>query len=424
MNAKLVSLPESMVDELRDAVPVPTVHLVRYESSLNDPLGMKVDDLLNTNFTLNKYILSLNSIRLPQHIPQAMLHAYLRVRHASFIYSLYRVGKTLQLPPSTIEEFQSLRLSDECDTSNGFLLDELLNLLASVIRVAQDCGTVCALYTLLGSIHPNRAGTKFCYFNSGGAPKTNKRAIGQVVQEHVLDVDVSRLEDMVREVGSGPFKCLGVEDLKSNAVFSLVDCFAALISSCPKSSLRRAYDDFKSMKVKRPNSERMRSRDIVLRLMELTATETVLDTGIGSKGFISVVLRDDENAPPLGLVCHAVSTAIESIIAALSHADLPFFGAFSVEELSPASLPAADELDIDPLPALHDLHTSASALSFSLISNKVRAFFSFLFAKINSLPPLNIPYSDHTSTTFPDWACVVFCKTRSTTVSPAAFRPA
>ena len=54
MNARLVSLPDSLVNELREVVPVPTVQLVRYESSCNDPLGLKVDDLLNTNFALNK----------------------------------------------------------------------------------------------------------------------------------------------------------------------------------------------------------------------------------------------------------------------------------------------------------------------------------------------------------------------------------
>ena len=80
-----------------------------------------------------------------------------------------------------------MRFFDDCDTSDGFLLDKLLNLLASVIRVAQDCGTLCALYSLLSCIHPRRAGTKFSYFNSGGVPKNNKRTTGQVVQEHVLD---------------------------------------------------------------------------------------------------------------------------------------------------------------------------------------------------------------------------------------------
>ena len=415
MNAKLVSLPESMVDELRDAVPIPTVQLLRYEENPNDSLGMKVEDLLSTSSALNKHILSLPSICLPQNAPQAMMHAYLRVRHTSHIHSLYKVGKTVQLPPSSIEEFQSLQLPDNCDTTDGFLLEELLNLLASVIRVAQDCGTICALYTLLGSVHPNRAGTKFSYFNSEGMPKNNKRMIGQVIQAHVLDVDVSRLEDMVKEVASGPFTP-AFENFKSNAVFSLVDCFVALISSCPRSFLRKSCDDFKEMRVKKPNSLRMPARDIILRLMESLASESILDVAIGSTGFISAVLPEDAAVPTLGLICHAMSAAIECIIASLSYADLPFFGDFSVEELSPANFPSADELDVDPLPSLHSFQCSASPISFSLISNKVRAFLSFLLARINSSSAISMQDDVVPSNPSPDWACVVFCRTITTTV--------
>lgn len=416
MDAKLVSIPESMVDELRDAVPFPTVQLIRYESPSPHPFGVRMEELFNMGHSINKHFSSLVSIRLPDNLPQALLHAYLRVRHSSYIYALYKVGKTLLIKPNIVEEFQLLELPDDCDTTDGFLLEELLNLLAQVIRMAEDCGTICALYSLLESIHPTKAGTKFNFFNNGERSKKNKRAIGQVLQEHALDIDVSRLEDMVKEVSEGPFKS-GLEHFKNSAVFSLMDVFVGLVSPFPKDTLQRAVTAFKALNIKKPTTMRVQARDIVLLLMERMASEESHSFDVGSIGILSLALQGEEDVPSVTLICHAICVACECIISALTHVDLPFLGGYSVEEMSAVNFQTLEELDVDQLPALHDLHSCTSAVSYPLISEKVKAFLSFLSAEITKAESrLNGRRDSKTSIAWSEWACVVFCRTRLATV--------
>jgi hypothetical protein len=131
--AKLLTIMPSMAAELKEAVPLPESILLRYNDVESTPFGIKTSDLLGNGISLTAHAVVYSPLIVPTHAAHVLLHAVLRLRHANYIYSIYKLGNTLQMSPNDIEDFECLHLPNDCEMSEGFLLDELLSLVAQVM---------------------------------------------------------------------------------------------------------------------------------------------------------------------------------------------------------------------------------------------------------------------------------------------------
>ena len=147
------------MEELCKVNPLPTVTLLRYnESSL---LAASAAEAVST-CSLNKserYCLNL-------HNDKILKHAQLRLRHASYIHTIYKLGNTLKVQPNELIEFEALRLPDACNCAEGALVNELQSVISQTTKVAEECGLLCALYSFRECIHPAGICSKFGVINA------------------------------------------------------------------------------------------------------------------------------------------------------------------------------------------------------------------------------------------------------------------
>eukprot|EP01034_Spumella_vulgaris_P022615 gene22615-28752_t len=332
INCKLLCSQEILAD-FKKLVPIPNYSLFRYSSGIPDAVektSMSSDFFANAQ-TVRQKTASLfpkQPLDLFQTAGKSylLLYALLRVRHANYINDIYKLLRTVQMQPSDFDEFRRLDLpthdalfalrkaaaafgtgKPKKTPKNGTAvvneeallkytrlrtrhllrpvhsvysgLAELVLDVGKLIRIAEDCGILCAVhaYAIILSgkgvkVAPPTAGagvavetttqtttrvesagsvitttnedanttvmevttttTTRCT-TSGGQPVGSKRAqlFQQAASERVSSVDMDKAGCVAEELLNGPFRCIDLVDLEYAACVSMLDVFVCLVTS-------------------------------------------------------------------------------------------------------------------------------------------------------------------------------------------------
>lgn len=450
---KLVA-PRSTLSELKEIIPVPKFFLLRYPVV---PYHLLLSENI-CNASLSQQIKSKGwslSVRLDTE--EVLLHAYFRIRHASYISDIYGILSTLDIPSNDVEEIRGLNLPDHAsllfessyETFHSIKnasesLWDTQQIIGQTLRIEQDCGVLCALHAFRISLDPENCGvnnTSPLWNPSAVAIKVKKRQHQSMAEKAVSMIDLQQVASWTQEIiCHSPFGTTVLVDIETCMHSSLLECFAVLACMLGPTRCAEAAWVIRALEADRLGSVEDESGTADVSIMAILDILYALAASykdprieIGSLGLAEALYRIPPGAPLPSLLTlkHAMQVGCRALLQTISSAELldKVTIAQANVALEPFNIVTATATASNDTPGKLAEAAATQASDPLLMTPKVQALFQDLLRRCpeawdNAVLEANefnnnvhrIDNSQYECLPT-GWAAIVFCKMRLAAVS-------
>ena len=220
--------PKSTLHELRRFVPVPEFYLLKYGKEAKNVFDCSVTELITDYSKLLSKIVPLNGKLYIRHQPTSvLLHAYARLRHATYVSEMYDLLRTLRCEPTELPELEGLDLptvsqwhairspptAPQTGPSRAGLsflearssLFELQQLVCQLFFILEDTGVLCALHAFRHALDPVSEISRIVSMTSLSTPRPRRKRPNRVLYSASGTVDSAHILAMKAELLQGDY---------------------------------------------------------------------------------------------------------------------------------------------------------------------------------------------------------------------------
>ena len=267
----VIQSSQELLDSLEYVFPKPPISLLKYipdiyqttkVNSIGDGLSI-IAAITNGNFTNVKSLFNYTELSYDKDPVHILIHSFLRVRHAEYVFHILKLKKNFQLNSTTIYTLTQEKpgergiifpINMNLEDKDYINLNDLQGMLGQVCIVTLECGILCGINSLkIVSKSIDSIDQKFSqqYLNEMGesivdvASLMSLRYIDESRRSNKSHSDESkskkcdpdRIKQMAKELHEGLFEIVELSELENTVRSSLLDIFIALIHCCYNSEL-------------------------------------------------------------------------------------------------------------------------------------------------------------------------------------------